>query len=80
MIECARVGKWFGGCRFEPRYDEPVLSTTEQTLGRDGRWERLEGTDRFVYRVPPLGDRTYIHDVCIRCGKIAAPPSPTKEI
>lgn len=72
MSECERSGRWFSGCRFEARYDEPVLSDREKTFGRDGTWEPIPGTNRIRYVTPPLGNRTYVHDICIRCGKVVS--------
>lgn len=69
MTECDRAGKWVGGCRFEPRYDEPVLSEMEKMTGREG-YVRLGDGDKFVWQNQSLGQRTYVHDICIRCGKI----------
>lgn len=70
MTDCPRLGKFFGGCRFEARYDEPVVSEMEQYLGRDSRYEAVPGTTKLAWVKPPLGDRIYVQDVCIRCGKV----------
>lgn len=69
MSACAQAGKWFGGCHFEPRYDEPVLSDVEKTVGRSA-WVKVEGTDKVGWQDQPLGQKTYVHDICIRCGKV----------
>lgn len=84
MSECERSRRWFGSCRFEPRYDEPMLSETERALGRDGKWVLIPGTTSVTWETPPLGERVYVHDICIRCGKVvnrtiladATPKSP----
>ncbi len=62
MVErCPRFGKWIGGCRFEARYDEqPGANTT------------LEGfipTMATKAILAAARKRTYVADVCIRCGK-----------
>lgn len=74
---CDRRGKFFGGCKFEPRYDEPVISDHEREMGR-GQWEAMPGTTKIRWVLVHLGDRIYVHDVCVRCGKTAVrPPPPT---
>lgn len=67
---CSRKGKWFGGCRFEPRYDVGEPDTSK--LGKVEHY--LADAAEIVQACRPS---TYIHDVCVRCGKIAAPPPPT---
>lgn len=56
---CPRFGKWIGGCRFEGRWEETVdgMNRTPQ-----GAW-LVSATGRNQ------GRRTYVRDVCIRCGK-----------
>jgi hypothetical protein len=59
---CARLGKLIGGCKFEPRYDlGPVQIPNGFGLNYIGMalGERLEQHRK----------KTYVHDVCIRCGK-----------
>lgn len=63
--DCPRFGKLFGGCRFEPRYDEPTIaslfsSSTFASLKIDGKAASIED-------ITPT--KKYIRDVCIRCGK-----------
>ena len=61
-VDCPHQGRWFGGCRFEARYD------------RVGRCERFDGalegrgvvTGYFEARRPR---KTYVRDVCVRCGQ-----------
>jgi hypothetical protein len=55
--ECARKGKWIGGCRFEPRYDvsEPIFPST------------LKSVDRFI--AEEWRRKTYIGEACVTCGK-----------
>lgn len=69
MSECARAGKWIGGCRFEPRYDvgNPDLS----------RFRNITGYDLPAV-LNASKPKTYVHDVCARCGKVAhRPTTPT---
>lgn len=67
---CPRFGKWFGGCRFEPRYDTPAplhgLS--------DGFWTTItiDGIKADADKVRALTGapvKKYVRDVCVRCGK-----------
>ena len=55
---CPRFGKWFG-CKFEPRYDKGIPDLAQFT-----NVERITGDALEAFR--PV---TYIHDICIRCGK-----------
>lgn len=56
---CERFGKWIGGCRFEPRYD----------LGASGL--KVNGARGYDLEkiAEAYRDKTYVADVCIRCGK-----------
>ena len=70
MSDCERVGKWIGGCRFEARYDEgaPDLS---------GGLEMKSGNPApFLLALRP---KTYIHDICTRCGKVVTRPTTPKD-
>ena len=60
MNECERKGKFFGGCKFEARYDigEPTMTLKGTMTGYDFR-EALEA----------IKPKTYVHDVCVTCGK-----------
>lgn len=72
MSECPRVGKFFGGCRFEGRWSIGAPTITAAQL-RELVWsdDKSEG---FKLSRP----RTYVHDVCLRCGKIIhRTPNPT---
>ncbi|WP_159585940.1 hypothetical protein [Chelativorans xinjiangense] len=57
---CERLGKWIGGCRFEARYDlgPPDLS----------RFKSFERATLEFFEI--MKPKTYVHDVCVRCGKI----------
>lgn len=61
---CPRRDKWFRGCRFEPRYDkgEPREMTADELY-----W--FDITSR-VEALRTLCPRTYIHDLCVTCGKV----------
>jgi len=56
MSDCPRFGKWFGGCRFEPRYDTHLS-------------DRLVKINTYCGDMEALKDKTYLVDVCVRCGK-----------
>jgi hypothetical protein len=61
---CPRKGRWFGGCRFEPRYhvDEPTRELRDIIMRQ---WAASPADkDLLTIRM------TYVHDVCVRCGKI----------
>lgn len=62
MSECERIGKWIGGCRFEPRYD----------VGEPKIHGKITGYDLPAV-LEASKPKTYIHDICIRCGKIVKP-------
>lgn len=55
---CPHFGKWIGGCRFEPRYDETA---------RAGRGVDYEGPVGSLRRLMML--ETYVRDVCTKCGR-----------
>ena len=60
MTDCPRFGKLFNGCKFEGRYDEgaPDLAPFKSFKAAD--------TSAFLNSLKP---KTYVHDICIRCGK-----------
>lgn len=66
-VPCDRKGKWFGSCKFEPRYDNYVPSESlQKNLYR--QWALSESDkDLLVER------RLYVHDICVTCGRIVAP-------
>jgi hypothetical protein len=64
-MTCPLLGRWIGGCRFEPRYQPAV--TISDVVGCPKGATSVEGT----ISVEMLRPRTYLYDVCIRCGKIA---------
>lgn len=60
MIECERKGRWIGGCRFEARYDSKPGELPGNFQGAAaGLLAFLEASQQ----------KTYVADVCIRCGK-----------
>jgi len=61
---CPREGRWFGGCRWEPRYDvEAPTKALESILAR--QWSTTEeDRARLVRRA------TYRGEACTRCGRI----------
>jgi hypothetical protein len=61
---CPRAGRWIGGCKFEARYDE---SSPDQAL-RDVV-EVAKSVPSYVIKML-IREKTYIHDVCTRCGKV----------
>lgn len=69
QTQCRRLGKFFGGCRFDARYDkEPADLSGMTELSGHGSGLMLERLRRV----------TYVHDVCVRCGKVVRrPPHPT---
>lgn len=65
MSDCPRLGKLIGGCRFEPRYDcgAPDLSRFDTLSGG--------GVPTLIEALKPT---TYVHDICVTCGKIVDRP------
>ena len=55
---CPRQGKWFGGCKFEARYDLSPANMSGFT--------EIRGN----FNMEPLRKKTYCGDVCVRCGKV----------
>lgn len=74
MTECPRFGKWFRACRFEARYDE-VKQRRELGFGSDWFWETItiDGKQKLTSK-HPTDTKTYVRDVCVRCGKTVARP------
>lgn len=60
--ECPRFGKWLG-CKFEPRYD---LGVPSQALEFSG------SAAGIIMLADALKPKTYVRDVCVRCGKVIA--------
>ena len=60
MSGCERKGWLFRGCKFEPRYD---LSPAD--MSRLGKVSNAQPEHLDKFRT-----KTYVHDVCVRCGKV----------
>lgn len=58
-MSCPREGKWIGGCKFEPRYDEGPAD-----LSAFRQIDQM--TEAALDRFRP---KTYVRDVCVTCGK-----------
>jgi hypothetical protein len=58
-MDCERKGKWIGGCKFEPRYNEEPLNADTQLKGCATAAELRT----FIVR------NVYVCDVCTTCGK-----------
>lgn len=71
MGDCPRIGKLFGGCRFRPRYDEVAASDPFVVMITEFRAQQRTNPAR----------KTYLCDVCERCGKtlFRRKPDPSKE-
>ena len=77
MNTCARFGKWIGGCRFEPRFDtKNTGSVFESVFGSDATWKTVSVGDGKFMREPvvPKSTKTYVRDVCTRCGRTVERP------
>lgn len=68
--DCPRLGKWIGGCRYEPRFSLPAY---EPQFGIKANGESLID---IIKVSRPL---VYEGDVCIRCGKHADRKPHTQE-
>lgn len=63
MTDCPRFGKWFGGCKFRPRYSVGQASQSALNLVKD-RYVDAESI------LAAAAGQTYECDVCVRCGRI----------
>jgi hypothetical protein len=63
MLDCPRGGKWFG-CKFKARYDEGVLS--DDVLSKIA--VELGRGDMLGHEVSAMKQKTYVRDICVRCG------------
>lgn len=71
---CPRFGKWFGGCRFEARYDEVKQRSQFDSVFGSTSWsiEMVPGSDgkkAHLKENAPTDKRTYVRDICRTCGK-----------
>jgi hypothetical protein len=64
---CPRLGRWIGGCRFEPRYhvDEPSRALEHVIMSQ---WQTTQRDRDMLER-----RTTYVGDVCVRCGRVVNP-------
>lgn len=69
MTDCPRFGKLFGGCKFESRYDASAHGPEADAIA--AALERIVfGSDQTEALAQLRSDdKTYIRDICIRCGK-----------
>ncbi len=69
---CGLKGNWFGGCKFEPRYDEiPVQVKSDNPL------VILASSDSFG---SPTIKKIYVCDICVRCGeRVNRPQQPQQK-
>lgn len=63
MSECPRAARLFGGCRFRPRFD---------ISEGDSNWSGSAAG--VVAAIEASKRKTYVHDVCERCGKTIERP------
>lgn len=72
---CERFGKWFGGCRFEARWDEtapdPIAIRSVERLVHAAVFF---AEDLAMMR--NLRASRYVRDICIRCGKTVERTAP----
>jgi hypothetical protein len=64
MTDCPRLGKLFGGCKFEARYDRGT-PTAEHIAALAVANGYTIPSDLEQFR-----PKTYVQDTCIRCGKV----------
>jgi hypothetical protein len=62
VSDCPRFGKLFGGCKFGPRYDLGAAG------GLDGDYRGPAGGVALILEASK--PKTYLRDVCERCGKV----------
>lgn len=59
---CQRAGKWFRGCRFEPRYDLGPGVVSDRAVS-----EAWPSDLPNLHRATK--PKTYVRDVCVNCGR-----------
>lgn len=74
MSDCPRFGKWFGACKFAPRYDQPV----HDLMGGFRTITFYEAMTPQQITALKDGDSKiiYVRDVCVRCGKVIERAKP----
>lgn len=68
MSDCPRINAW-RGCKFEPRYD----------LGRCDLSGFSSVTNPSSANLERFRQKTYVRDVCVRCGRTIERPQPRGE-
>lgn len=58
MSECRRLGKWFRGCSFKPRYESGPPDVRVKAWGPEA-----------VDMLKAMRTQRYVRDVCVTCGK-----------
>ncbi len=53
--------------KYEPRYNEKHTTTLKE-LGKIGSGCKIYGSEKVAR--PYLEEKTYVHDICVRCGDI----------
>jgi hypothetical protein len=69
MSDCPRAGRILFGCKFRARYDEHEPSDIFAHLFHTGQ-AAIEALKAGAKR------STYIHDVCVRCGRVIERKKP----
>lgn len=60
MASCRNEGRWFGGCKFEPRYDTiPPESIGDVKTTVSGMKAFMDAATK----------KLYVGEVCVRCGR-----------
>ena len=59
MTDCPRAGRWFGGCKWEARFDE-VPNEGEMSFSPQSCSDQIRAM---------LYHRVYVRDICVRCGE-----------
>jgi len=68
-VICPRGNRIFRRCRFEPRYDYAPMGDVKL-----GPFEGPASTIEKIYKL--IQRKTYVCDVCVRCGLIVERPKP----
>ena len=66
--QCENKGRWWNGCKFEPRYDRH--SENEALNNKLTMQWALSDADKVLLS-NNIESVIYVHDVCIRCGKVS---------
>jgi hypothetical protein len=63
---CERKGKFWNGCKFEPRFDH-YMPSEDLRSKLQIQWALSEKDKQRL-----MEEMVYVQDVCIRCGKVVA--------